>query len=117
MGVDYTAFACYGVRLKCTERDVDKIDEAIPRDTKVGICEWGSRNYGGAWGYVMTYGDTYKETDLRREASIRPIPRDRDWDQLRAVMALQDAVHAIKKAGVECEFDGEPGWFVGGRIW
>lgn len=119
MGVDYTAFACYGVRIKCTEPDSDKIDEAIPRETRVGFSQWGSRPYGGAWGYVLIIDGTYEEIDLRggTAVGIRPLPKDRDWNQVDAVMRLQDAVHAIKKAGIMCEFEDEPCWMVGGRIW
>ena len=117
MGVDHTTFAFYGVRLDCGERDQDKIDEAIPATVRVSILAWGSRPYGGQWGYALALSESYKEVDFDRGVGIRSLPNDRDFDRLGAVTRLRDAVHAIKKAGIECEFDGEPGWLVGGRTW
>lgn len=116
MGVDYTAFACYGVRIKTNERDADKIDEAIPARIGVGFCEWGARPYGGAWGFVLTVGDTYKEVDLRGgNANVRAL--DSVTDHVAASAKLLGALSAIRSAGIECEFDGPIGWLVGGRVW
>lgn len=117
MGVDHTAFAFWGVKLDCSERDQDKIDELIPDALRVGVADWGSRPYGGQWGYVLYLKETYGEIDFDRGVGIRALPNDLHWDRVAAVMRLQDAAYALNKAGIECRLDGESGWLVGGRTW
>ncbi len=115
MGVDHTAFAVYGIKIDCTERDSDKIDEAIPSSTGIGICEWGSRPYGGSWGYLLTVKGTYQEVDFDRGVGIRALSAKGDLVAKGA--QLVEALEAIQRAGIKCKFDGEPSWFVGGTTW
>lgn len=118
MGVDHTAFACYGQRIEVVGRvQQDDLDEKIPSACRVGIVDWGSRPYGGPWGFVLVLRESYAEIDFDRGVGIRALPRDRDWDQVGAVSRFHDAIHALKQAGFEVVTQGESGWLVGGRTW
>lgn len=119
MGVDYTAFVCWGQRIKARRNLVDQLEANSPLLSKysVGYAEYGAANYGGDSGFVLTINGTYAEVDVKHDPDAKPIPRDRDWNQVDAVMRLQDVAHDLRKAGVEVECEGEPGWFVCGRVW
>jgi hypothetical protein len=120
MGVDHTAFACYGVRVQAPQfpkTSTDELNEAIPSKLKVQFVEWGSRPYGGAWGLVLMLDESYSQVDFNEGVGVRALPSDRDWDQVRAFGRLADARDALKAAGFTVEFDKEPAWFVGGNTW
>lgn len=122
MGVDYTAFVCWGQRVygeNGTSRglaDLFESNNSLLSKHNVGFVEYGSRQYGGDGGFILTYGDTYVEIDMRREAVAKPLPKDRDWDQVRAVMSIQDVLHELRKRGAKIQAEGETGWFVCGHV-
>jgi hypothetical protein len=118
MGVDYTAFVCWGQRVKAKRGLVDIFENnsSLLRKHGVGYAEYGSRNYGGDGGYVLMLDHTYTEIDMRREACAKPLPKDRDWDQVRGVSLIQDVLYELRRAGAELETEGDFGWLVCGLV-
>jgi len=120
MGVDHTAFACYGVRVDAPQfpkLSTDEMNEKIPTKLSVELVEWGSRPYGGRWGLLLMLKESYASVDFDDGVVARELPSDRDWDQVRVFGRLADARDALKAAGFAVEFEKQPAWFVGGNAW
>jgi hypothetical protein len=109
MGVDHTAFACFGRPIKSLGT-ADGSDEARSLiGKKCDIAEWGSLGYGGGGGYIVAYRDAYGTVDF-----------DDGYTRLDTAAVTPEAMtaaidKAIAKLGAEP--DGEPGWYVGGHTW
>ena len=118
MGVDYTAFVCWGQRVKAKRGLVDHFENHSDVLTKhrVTYAEYGDRQYGGNGGYILMAEDTYTEIDMRREACAKPLPKDRDWCQVGAVHRIQEVVHELRAHGADIEPEGDYGWLVCGHV-
>lgn len=120
MGVDYTAFVCWGQRVTGDHRKLsDAFEEQSSLLKKHGVAyaEYGSRNYSGGGGLILTVDRTYHAIDFDQSPLFKLLPKDRDWNQVEGISRIQDVVYELRKGGVPIEADGEPGWFVCGHIW
>ena len=115
MGISRTAYAAWGGRL---ELDHDLMKRYISGDFEESITphvilvEWGSRQYGGAWGILLVLKNTYKEIPINDGGGRRVLPVDRDWNTVDGVAKLQDA---RDKLGRGASLDS-PGWCVCGAV-
>lgn len=126
MGIDRSAFTCFGAIIAKRKTidpatvDSNDIDAAIrraPRDPHVAIYEWGSRQMGGEWGYVLALMETYDAIDFDCGGELRLLRRWSDTDLIQAANRIDDACEAAGRAGYEVIRTGEPHWFVGSRVW
>jgi len=119
MGVDYTAFVCWGQRIKAMRATSGILDDnsALLARYRVGFAEYGSRNYGGNGGFILMADETYHAVDFDEGDLAKPLPHDRDWNQVDGVMRIQDVIHELRKLGAEIETEGEAGWLVCGHVW
>ena len=109
MGVDHTAFACFGRPIKDlgTAKHADAARVVI--GNKCDIAEYGALSYGCDGGYIVAYRDAYACVDF-----------DDGYARLDKSSATPEVMtgvvnEAIAKLGAEA--DGEPGWYVGGQTW
>jgi hypothetical protein len=102
MGVDYSAFSAYGVKLRHAPRaHQDELDEAIPSKLKVNVIDFGARNYGGAWGLLLVARETHEEADFGRGGlSLRQLPDSRDVEVFARARFEQLLAKAVKYARI-----------------
>ena len=119
MGVDYTAFVCWGQRVKAKRGLSDVFEErgSLLKKYRVGYAEYGSRSYGGDGGFILTLDGTYTEIDVKHDPIAKLLPHDRDWNQVDGVHRIQDVIYELRQSGVELELEGEAGWLVCGHVW
>jgi hypothetical protein len=120
MGVDYTAFVCWGQRVSGDHRKlINAFEEqsALLSKHGVGYAEYGSRNYGGDGGLVLTVDSTYHGVDFDDAPLFKALPKDRDWNRVDGVMRIQEVIYELRKKGVEISGEGEVGWLVCGHVW
>lgn len=109
MGVDHTAFACFGRPIKNLGKAADSDEARDLVGRKCDIAEYGSLAYGGGGGYIVAFVGAYGSADF-----------DDGYTRLDGSGAKQeDMIAAIDKAITKlgAEPDGDPGWYVGGRTW
>src|SRR5690606_33826917 len=102
MGVDYTAFVCWGQRVKFTRDLRDALEEhaSLLSDNRVGYAEYGARNYGGDGGLILIIDGTYTSIDVKHDPKAKPLPCDRDWNRVDGAMRIQDVVYGLRQRGV-----------------
>ncbi len=107
MGVDYTAFAVYGQRIKAPpgvdahELDVNDILE---------VFEYGSRFYGGEFGYILGVRSSYESVDIGHGGTLCEPLNDQPFGGLEFVLEQE-----CKRLGLTA-IDKQPSWFVCGWI-
>jgi hypothetical protein len=116
MGVDYTAFACWGVRVTgATADDFEKHSSILGKaEDALSYATYGAASYGGDGGIMLIISDTYASVDMRREPGARAIPREIPSNRWEAV--LHQTRERLREQGVQIEFEGEPGWHVCGLV-
>lgn len=126
MGIDRSAFTCFGARIAKRKTidpatvDSNHINAVIMRHANhpnVAIYEWGSRQYGGEWGFVLALVETYDAVDFDCGGELRKLERPSDAKFIEALNRLDAACEEAGRGGYEVVRTEEPHWFVGSRVW
>lgn len=115
MGVDHSAFACFGVKVVLNEGfDPDDLDTALQRARpRLTYLEWGSRNYGGDGGLLVADAKLTHVIEFS-ESPCMALPESNS----SAVPDVGELARHIERsiAGVG-RIDGAVGWYLGGHTW
>jgi hypothetical protein len=106
MGVDYTAFSCFGVRVDIDIKHKYAVEDGLIQ-TPFEIFEYGSRQYGGPHGFILALKDSYVSVDFEGDELVRELERIDG----RVTRGLTETAKAF-----ELPTKGEPRWFVCGLV-
>lgn len=114
MGVDHSAFVCYGVQVSLKDgAKADDLDDWLGgdgRDLDLGYVEWGSRSYNGRGGFLV--GD-------RLSSGVSDFD-DASPGMLAVDNPPSDTLHRLKTAverGAPFTLESGIGWWFGGHTW
>lgn len=111
MGVDHSAFACYGAKIDLNDGvDIDTLDTWLAgKKIGLGYMEWGSRSYGGSGGFLVCAS----KSGITVEAGCAQIP---DVDPSVAAGLKEKIAKAIAD-GAPFTLASDVAWWVGGHVW
>lgn len=108
MSVDHTAWFGYGIEVSPVEEGED-ISSSVYKDCSVVDC---GNSYTGEHTYYLVFTRSYVQLDLGGSSAAECLRGD-----LSSICPLMDIALAEAARKLELKDVGEPGFFLGGRVW